>query len=403
MLWLCGLLHGCTHVYHVALLPLYLLIKKDLGLANLDLATSLVTLFGLAYFIPSYGIGILADHFNRKHLLTLGLIINGAGFIALSLAPNYNWAVASVVLAGIGGSFYHPCATALIVRMFPFRAGKALGWVGLGAGLGFFLSPIYTGWRGEIAGWRAPVLEMGLFGIAAALVFAWLAVDNPGNTAEAQIASKDSDFGSKQGFSPSIALVGLFLLACLAFSLRDFAGNGMGSLSSIFLQKAHGFNQRETGLAISAIFLAAIISNPLFGRLSDRGRFRYIALALLVATGVILSFPWISEAWLIPAFFAYGFFFMASYPMVEAALMESVPDRIRGRVFGLFITIGGLIGTLAHWITGLWVKALEPKTTEPAHFLVIFVTFGSFVALSLVGLPCLHLIRKQLRKSPYES
>jgi hypothetical protein len=44
--------------------------------------------------------------------------------------------------------------------------------------------------------------------------------------------------------------------------------------------------------------------------------------------------------------------------MTEAALMQAVPDALRGRVFGLFITAGGLIGNLSHWVVGAQIKRL---------------------------------------------
>ena len=53
-LWLCGALHAFTHIYHVALMPLYLLIQRDLKLASVEQATLLLTLMMLAYFLPSY-------------------------------------------------------------------------------------------------------------------------------------------------------------------------------------------------------------------------------------------------------------------------------------------------------------------------------------------------------------
>ena len=125
--------------------------------------------------------------------------------------------------------------------------------------------------------------------------------------------------------------------------MRDFTGWSMGSLGSLFLQKAHGFSLKHTGLALSAIFLASAISNPLFGGLSDRGRFRWTSLVLIMAAITVAILPHMPRSLLIPTFLVYGFFFMATYPMIEAALMESVPDAVRGRVFGFFITIGGLL------------------------------------------------------------
>src|SRR5437763_1716819 len=117
-LWLTGVLHGFTHLYQVALLPLYLRIQQDLKLGSVEQATLLVTVMGLAYFIPSYPLGALADRLSRKKLLAAGLAINSLGFISLSLAPDYGWALASMVLAGFGGSLYHPAALAFITRIF---------------------------------------------------------------------------------------------------------------------------------------------------------------------------------------------------------------------------------------------------------------------------------------------
>ena len=59
-LWLCTALHGFTHVYQLALIPLYLLIRKDFSLTSDGQATFLVTAMGVSYFLPSYFMGILA-------------------------------------------------------------------------------------------------------------------------------------------------------------------------------------------------------------------------------------------------------------------------------------------------------------------------------------------------------
>ena len=43
-----------------------------------------VTLLMMAYFLPSYPLGALADRVSRKKLLTVGLLINASGFVGLS-------------------------------------------------------------------------------------------------------------------------------------------------------------------------------------------------------------------------------------------------------------------------------------------------------------------------------
>src|SRR5215208_4596998 len=107
-LWLCGVLHAFTHLYQVALLPLYLLIQKDFGLSGVEGSTLLVTVMMAAYYLPSYYMGVMADHWNKRKLLAWGLALNGIGFVALSQARSYPVALLCTVIAGIGGSTYHP-------------------------------------------------------------------------------------------------------------------------------------------------------------------------------------------------------------------------------------------------------------------------------------------------------
>lgn len=389
-LWLCGVLHAFTHLYNVALLPLYLLIQVDLKLASVDQATLLVTVMMLAYFGPSYPMGLLADRFSRKRILGIGLALNALGFVGLSFCGSYTMALASVVFAGLGGSFYHPAATAMVARAFPTNTGKALGLVAVGASVGFFFGPLYTGWRAASTGsWRTPVLELGLLGLVAAGLFMLYAPE------ESTERARGGSGQALEKMFPTRTLWLFFIGASLSFSLRDFTGWSMGSLGSLFMQKARGFDLNTTGLALSSIFLASIVSNPLFGGLSDRGRNRWLAFVLIVSAFMVAIFPRVPNAAVIPTLALYGFFFLAGYPIIEAALMESVHDSVRGRVFGAFITIGGMVGNLAHWAVGAWVKKLGAEAATPGAYYPLYALLAALVVLSLAGLPCLHAIRKR--------
>jgi MFS transporter, FSR family, fosmidomycin resistance protein len=402
-LWLAGVLHGFTHLYGVALLPLYLRIQQDLKLGSVEQATLLVTVLGAAYFLPSYPLGVLADRLSRKRLLAAGLAINGLGFVGLSFAPSYAWALLSVVVAGFGGSFYHPAATALIARLFPEARGRALGLAGVGASVGFFLGPIYCGWRVMNSGsWRSPVLEVGLAGIVAACLFAWLADEERDSGARGESVPPRVPVYSADSHKlfPTPVLWGFFLAASALFSLRDFAGSAMATSASLFLQNAHGFSPKLTGLALSGVFIASAVSNPMFGRLSDGGRIRWITFVLLMAAGLISLFPRVAVAWMVPVLIAYGFFFMSSYPITEAALMESVPDGVRGRIFGLFITLSGLVSNLSHWLVGDWVEKLGPRAALPQSYLPLYGALSILVLLSLAALPFLHGLRKREHLKP---
>lgn len=388
-LWLCGVLHAFTHIYHVALMPLYFLIQQDFHLQSLGKATLLVTVMMVAYFLPSYPAGMLTDRVSRKKLLSLGLLMNALGFIGLGLSPNYSLALVSVSIAGTGGSFFHPAATAMVARLYPVGTGRAIGLVAIGASVGFVVGPIYSGWRAQYAGWRAPTIELGCLGVVGAILF-WLWADNDSSDAPQQRREATST-----NLFPTPALWAFFIAMSFFFSLRDFTGSSMGTLGSLFLQQAHGFSLRATGIALGCIFLMSIVSNPLVGTLSDRGRIRWGFIILTMAAGAVAIFPHLPRAAVIPGLMVYGFFLPASYPVIEAALMESVPDAVRGRVFGFFITIGGLVGNLSHWLVGRWVQHLGPHVDSPSGFYSLYAILALLVLCSLFGLPCLHAIRKR--------
>lgn len=390
-LFLCGLLHAFTHLYQVALLPLYLAVQRDLGLRSVEEATLLVTVMMLSYFVPSYFMGVLADRFNKRKLLAAGLAVNSLAFVLLAGAAEYWHAMAAMALAGLGGSCFHPAATALIARLYPASTGRALGLLGVGASFGFFAGPLYSGWRATAAGWRTPVFELGIAGLVAALGFLLLAKDEPADPH----SRRQSTMG--EPLFPRRALWLIFLVAALCFSMRDFAGSSMGSMGSLYLQKGHGLDIAQTGWILSMIFLASAVSNPVLGGLSDRARIRWASLVLGVAAVCVAATPHAPIRFMVPLFAAYGFFFMASYPMVEAELMGAVPHAVRGRVFGLFITIGGVLGNLAHWIAGAWVAGLGPRALKPEGYNSYYLLLASMILLSLLGLPCLKALWRRER------
>lgn len=392
-LLLCGALHGFTHLYMVALLPLYLPIQRDFRLASEAGATLLLTVMMVAYFAPSYAQGILADRFSRKKLLAVGLAINALGFVGLAFSRSYGAALGWVVVAGLGGSFYHPAATALLAQLFPTSAGRALGLAGIGSSAGFFVAPLYAGWRAAQAGWRAPVLELGVAGLVGAVLFYWLAEDVASAHPRAASAPPPDS-------AVSPGLWALFLGASFFFSLRDLAGTAMSSLGSLFLQHAHGMDLKQTGFLLSSIFLAATISNPLFGHLSDKGRKRWLAVILVCSAVLMGLFPHLPRAWMAPAFLLYGFFFLAGYPISEAALAMAAPNQARGRVIGLFLMVSGLIGNLGHWLAGVWVARLGERAQSVSAYYSAYAVVACVVLLGLLALPCLALMSRQKNLTP---
>jgi MFS family permease len=146
---------------------------------------------------------------------------------------------------------------------------------------------------------------------------------------------------------------------------------------------------------VSALFVGSIVSNPLLGSLSDRSRKRWITVVIGTGSTLIIILPHLPPQWTFPCLLAFGFFLLAAFPIIEAALMQSVPDAVRGRVFGFYVMITGLVGALAPWAVGLWVRQMGEAARGRQNYFGIYGVVGGLGLLALAGLPCLHAIRKR--------
>ena len=391
-LWLVTVLHATTHIYQFALLPLYLAIRADLHLTGDWQATMLMTVQGVVYFGMSLPMGILADKMSRKKLMAIGAFMNALAMLGLAYAPNYGWAIVWMAVAGLFGSFFHPAATPLMVALFPERPGWALGRAAIGAALGFFIAPLYAGWRAQTAGWRQPCFELAIVGVVAAVLFQLFARE-PHDAPHATERATEHRTRNQWKMLLAVALV------AAVFSLRDFGASGITTFSSLFLQRGLGFDAKTTGLFIGLMFLTGVLSNPLLGALSDKRRFLAGSVTILCMAVFGATIPWAPRSWIWLALCVYGFFTLATYPIIEAALMESVPDALRGRMFGMFITISGTISSFAHWAMGNVAASLQHRAAEAkvallaTDFAPWYALLAALIAVSVVGVRGIRWLR----------
>jgi MFS family permease len=366
-------LHAFTHAYGAMLVPLYLLIAQDLKLPGLGRATLLVTVYGLVYFILSYPAGVLADHVNRKSLLGLALLLNAAAIALMGITRQYHWLIVLAVVAGIAGSIFHPTANALASAHFPKSPGLAIGLLGIGAGIGFFVGPQYAGWRADRSGWQSPCVELGIAGLVFAVLFLLFA-NEAGSTSAAPKISRPP---MPRGLRRRVMLLASVLMC------RDFAGVAALSLVGIYLQKAFGENARQAGLICGSMMLIGVVVNPLAVWLTPGRRRLPILACVLIAGGLIIATaPLWSEKTVLLCLAGFAAMQLGSYAMSDAAMMERVPPAVRGRVVGIFLNIAGVFSSLGPWIMGKWTDHLGPRAAHPAAY---FPLFGLIAAMMLIA------------------
>jgi MFS family permease len=375
---LCTILHAFTHAYGTLLVPLYLLIVADLKLGAIWKASIIVTIYGFVYCLFSYPAGVMADRFNRKALLGIGLIGNALAITAIGLTRRYEMLIVLGVVGGFFGTIFHPAANALVTAHYPKSPGMAIGVLGMGSGLGFFVGPQYAGWRAQSATWQRPCVEMGLAGIIGGIIFLLVAKE----------VRKSS--GAHDAPHPQLGatLRRRVLSIAAVLSMRDFAGVAVLSLASIYLQKAHGYTVKHAGFVIGGMMLLSFFANPIAVYLSP-GKRRLPALILILITGgfIVATTTMWNVRFVLPVLCAFQTLQLGSYAVSDAAILERVHASHRGRVVGLFLTIAGTFSALAPWAMGFWTDLLHDRAMQPSAYAPIFAVLGVMMLISSLAAP----------------
>jgi MFS family permease len=386
-------------------------------------ASLIVTVYGLVYCLSSYGAGVLADRFNRKMLLGVGLIGNALAIGAMGLTRQYEVLIVLGVLAGLFGTLFHPCANALVPAHYPKSPGMAIGLLGMGAGMGFFFGPQYAGWRAEsatwhisaIADWQRPCIEMGAVGVVFGILFLILASETrrgaQTNRQSDPASSPPPNGETEDGMLPNRVSIEAIVTEIRAphtalhphlsstlrkrvcaiamiIGCRDFAGIASISLLSIYLQKAHDYTTKQAGFIVGAVTLLSILINPLAVYFSG-GKRRLPAMVTVMLLGAITIsiVPLLPVVWILPVMCLFHAFQMGSYAISDAAMLERVAPSVRGRVVGLFLTLAGTFASLSPWAMGFWTDLLKERAKEPMAYMPIFVSLGVLLVAATFSTP----------------
>lgn len=112
-----------------------------------------------AYLLPVGALvllgGALGDHYGRKRMFLVGLVIFTVSTAAAAAAPNLEFLLAARAAEGVGAALVAPNSLAIIAAGFTGASrGKAIGtWAAAGAMAGA-VAPVLGGWLVDVASWR---------------------------------------------------------------------------------------------------------------------------------------------------------------------------------------------------------------------------------------------------------
>jgi FSR family fosmidomycin resistance protein-like MFS transporter len=355
--------HAVSHLYLLALPPLFPLLQSELGAGITELAL-LVSLLNLATVGAQFPAGMLVDRIGARPVLAWGLVLMGASFLAMSQASSYWLVMATAVLAGVGNSVFHPANYAIMnASIEEGRMGRAYSIHNFTGNVGFMSAPVLMVLLSGLMGWRGALLATGLLAIAVGLVlgFAVSILRDDQAAGPAGMEAKIEAAPGTAGLLTSAPVLTMFMFYV-------FIAMGTGGMQSISVAAlvAHQGLELETAVWTLEFFLVCaaigvLLGGPLADRTKRHGALAAVALgvsALLIAPVGAFQMP----AALIAVLFAlYGVIQGTMRPARDLMTRAITPPGATGRVFG-FVT-GGLNigGAISPVLLGWLVDAGHPE------------------------------------------
>jgi MFS transporter, Spinster family, sphingosine-1-phosphate transporter len=332
-------------------------IVPELKLTNLQFGLLTGIVFTLTYTLVGLYLGSLADRVHRPRLIAAGIAVWSALTAATGLARSFAQMAVARMFVGVGEASLTPAALSLLSESFaPGRRAFANGVYYLGIPVGIGGSFMLAGWLGPLLGWRGSFIALGVLGLVASLLVAWLMRD-PRRASEtaagAAVVVPRSFAASFAGISHEIRhnrAFTLTLLGCIAATIVQ----GAAVLDLLWWVRERGFSEPAAQKVVGALFLAGGVVGAIGGgyvadlvnRRVACGRLKFLAWTFLLGIPLMLTFRYTpaASAFFLPLAFVGNVIFMMVYGPALATLQEQVPAMHRASAVALFVLVTSLVG-----------------------------------------------------------
>jgi sugar phosphate permease len=360
---------------------------RTLGFSRTD-GGSIYNSYLLTYITLAPLTGYLTDRLGARRVITVGLLLLGAGVLALGGVDRLWTACAAYGVAGLGATGLWVPVITVVQRWFAFeRKGLALGILSTGYGLGFAAVGALFPWVVDRFDWRHAWYALGLLALAAAVPVALLLRSDPADRGcrpwgSDREAGPPTARGHRVPLRRILAEPGFWLIGASYFAL-SYGLYGFTTFMVDYATYQLNLPLEKSSLLATIHGLLQIAGVLSLLPLSDRfGRRRTILvsnsmIALLLAALLLPTGSWASLCLITGAM---AVFYGATFPIYGACAGDYFPREAIGTVAGSWTPFYGSGAILTHWVTG---SLRDATGSYDLAFLICALMAGLSVALML--------------------
>ena len=222
--------------------------------------------------------GILGDHYGRRRILVIGIVIFTLASICCGFAPNLAVLLLARAIQGFGGALLMPGSLAIISGAFSDQQReRAIGIWSAGIAIASIVGPVTGGWLVQHASWRAAFFLNVPLAAIALIVALWKVPESRDEACE----------GKRDVWGTLLTAVGL---SALVFGLIEAGSLGFGHPLALGAL-AGGIVALAALLLVEAHLKAPLVPLSLFRSLSFSGANLLTLLLYAAFGGIIFLLP----------------------------------------------------------------------------------------------------------------
>lgn len=311
--------------------------------------------------------GWISDTLGRLRAIAIGSVVGIFTYVALLLAPSWEWLLVATGFGAITGSLVGPSFDAFIAEQSSDEnRAKMFGITQALFGVVGFVGPALGGWLAEIRGFKFMLVIAGTMYICATVIRVSMA--RAVNKNGGKKAEKLSFGGLKSNLATMFGMLfagGVVTWILITDGVRDTSFALSMNLFSVYMQDYGGLSLQQIGLTSSifglfmmlTVFPAGIMADRLGERVGIATGFALVGASL----GLLVFIPYGAFGWFLAGWALAGMGVGLLQPAYQSLISKAVPEKLRGTAFGLFSTSLGIVSLPAPWIGAQLWDSVSPR------------------------------------------